>query len=209
MSRARAVEDRVDLDAYQTPPALAREIVAVLAKRLRLFRPEIIEPSAGTGAFVRACREQWPAAHITAVDVDSRHEAACVAAGANLFDAREWTAYAGDLARVGRHPGAPPRRLIVGNPPYREAEAHVEAGLRALSPGEHLAFLLRLNLLGSRARVSFWKEHPATWIAPVVPRPSFTGTGSDATEYAVFCWRAGRRGTRVVRPVVWAKRRAS
>lgn len=55
MSRARAKADRVPRDAYQTPPELALAICQRLA--LAGMRPgEIVEPSAGSGAFVRAAR---------------------------------------------------------------------------------------------------------------------------------------------------------
>lgn len=208
MSRALAAAAREPLDAYQTPAPLAREIVAVLAARLHVRFPEVIEPSAGLGAFVRAARDEWPAAHITANDVDPAAAAACRAAGADVTFAQDWPTLASRLA-AGQDESRPPRRLIVGNPPFREAEEHVAAGMRLLLPGEHLAFLLRINFLGAARRLGFWREHRPAWVAPIVPRPSFTGGGTDGTEYGLFVWRkAGRGGARLARPVVWTPERA-
>lgn len=51
------------------------------------------------------------------------------------------------------------------------------------------AFLLRLNWLASQKR-AFWlrKNTPSVYVLP--KRPSFTGKGTDATDY---CWAVWRR----------------
>jgi hypothetical protein len=190
VSRALAVELRAPLDAYCTPTALARAI----SERLRRVRPAtVVEPSAGLGPFVAAARAVWPTARVTAVDVDPGTHDVLVTAGAHQVVTANWAAAA--------------RRadLIVGNPPYLHAEQHVRLALAQMHPGDQLAFLLRLNLLGSRGRVEFWRETPLAWVAPVIPRPSFTPDGgTDATEYALFVWRQGYRGApQLRRPIIW------
>lgn len=100
------------------------------------------------------------------------------------------------------------RTLIVGNPPYRDAEEHIRHALDIMRPGDTLAFLLRLNLLGSKARMGLWWSTPLASVVPIVPRPSFTGGGSDATEYALFRWVKGHIGpTRLLPPMLWEKTR--
>src|SRR5690348_187756 len=76
-------KQRVDRDAYMTPPPLARGVCKQLAEYLEPER--IIEPSAGQGNFVRAAREVWPNARIIAVDIHKAYEKACLAAGADEF----------------------------------------------------------------------------------------------------------------------------
>jgi hypothetical protein len=206
VSRARAAGERILLDAYQTPEPLALAICGALRRAIG-DPEEIIEPSAGAGAFVGAARATWPDAHITAVEVADGRKSACLAAGANVFIRQCWVETAIGLANYQTPEGKP--RLVVGNPPFREAERHIIAALDLLREGDHLAFLLRLNFLGSLDRVRFWRRNPAMWVKTIAPRPSFTGGGTDGTEYAVFCWRKGYRGrTQLLAPLVWKTVRA-
>ena len=48
--------------------------------------------------------------------------------------------------------------------------------------------LLRLNYLGSITRHDWWKEYSPTSLYVLSKRPSFTGKGTDATDYAWFVW---------------------
>jgi hypothetical protein len=74
---------------------------------------------------------------------------------------------------------------IVANPPFSLAR---EFAISALECCEWVAFLLRLNTLGSRPWRQFWSEHPPTALRPIV-RPSFTGDGrTDASEYLWVIW---------------------
>ncbi len=202
MSRALPVAERVPLDFYATPDALALAV----CRRIGSFGwgpwPVVVEPSAGEGPFVRAARVEWPGSKIIAVDVDREKESALRNSGADLIVIRDWRHYA-------RAASVPERKLILGNPPYREAQGHIRDALRFfMQDGDELAFLLRLNLLGSRSRLALWNETPLAEVIPVVPRPSFTGGGSDATEYAVFRWVKGHSGPAVLsRPLTWQKPR--
>lgn len=206
MSRAKAVADREQLDFYATPEPLADAICQ------RVFTAEgdadaIIEPSAGEGAFVRAAARAWPLAEITAVDLDGQHVEALFRAGANPVIEADWVKWAGTMNWADH----PRRTIVIGNPPFREAEAHIRAALEAMSANDVLALLLRINFLGSKVRLDFWEKYPAAWMAPIVPRPSFTRGGTDGTEYAVFCWHAWEALddlrppplTRIDRPIRW------
>jgi hypothetical protein len=206
VSRARAAADRVPMDAYLTPGPLALEICE-RQRRCCVDPVEIMEPSAGAGAFVRAARAVWPEAHVTAVDIDPARREQLLDAGAHVVLIQDWALLARRLANEQAEDG--PRRLILGNPTYLKAQPHIEAGFEWLRKGDRLAFLLRINFLGSTERVSFWRRPGLQTIAPIAPRPSFGlnkhgKKGTDGTEYAVFTWVKGYRGTpRLQRPIVW------
>lgn len=84
---------------------------------------------------------------------------------------------------------------VIGNPPYKDAEAFIRAGMKALRRGGYMVQLLRLAFLeGQRRRTGFWREFPLLQVAVCSKRPSFTGDGkTDATAYAVFVWQKGAR----------------
>jgi hypothetical protein len=194
VSRAKAAAERNALDFYATPQGLADAICRHLATQKRWTC--IVEPSAGHGPFVRAAREAWATAEIVALDVSPERLPDLSEAGADAVLVSDWLAIAALPSEA--------RVLVLGNPPYRDAEEHIRHALRLMRPGDALAFLLRLNLLGSRGRLPLWNETPLLEVAPVVPRPSFTGGGSDATEYALFVWEKGYEGpTRLSKPLVW------
>jgi hypothetical protein len=196
---------RKPLDLYATPPAVALAVCRLAARHVSP-PAEILEPSAGPGRFVAAARVVWPGARVTAIDVDGAHAEACRAAGARSFVESDWQAYAARM--VERRRLTPlvflPPLLVVGNPPFSRAQAHVEAALEVLHDGEHLVFLLRQSFRGAVERVDFWRRTPLLWISTVVPRVSFVDGGNDMGECEVFCWRKGYRGpAHVLPPMLW------
>lgn len=75
-------------------------------------------------------------------------------------------------------------------PPYSIALEFIEAALSMRKSQGVVAFLLRINFLGSQERADWHRAHPCKLY--VLPRrPSFTGGGTDATEYAWFVWGEG------------------
>lgn len=81
----------------------------------------------------------------------------------------------------------PTKDLIVTNPPFSLAEEFLTKSLSE-SEADCVVYLLRLNYMGSKKRLDFWKENPPKKIIVLSKRPSFSGKGTDATEYAWFCW---------------------
>jgi hypothetical protein len=93
-----------------------------------------------------------------------------------------------NIAKVLRNKKLP--RLFVSNPPFSLADQIVFktiAHLNACHTGI-AAFLLRVNWLGSIARSKWLQANPPKKLLVLTPRPSFTGKGTDATEYAWFLW---------------------
>jgi hypothetical protein len=178
-------------DAYYTPPELAAACVAALD----IPHPRIVlEPSVGGGAFVREVRTRWADVFVHGIDVNER------AAGFADCDGH----WVGDFAE---HAFAPQSfGLVVGNPPYRCAEAHVRA---ALDLAPRVAFLLRLGFLASQERAPLWRDHPAAAVHVISKRPSFTENGkTDGQEYALFVWDVSHRGETVIRWLDWAAAKA-
>ena len=77
--------------------------------------------------------------------------------------------------------------LIITNPPFSIA---LDFLTKSLQEAPTVCYLLRLGFLGSIDRHSFWKANPLTHLAVISEkgRPSFTGKGTDNSEYAWFIW---------------------
>lgn len=214
---------RVAGDSYPTPDALALKIAQAHDARSDTLVPRaILEPSAGSGAFVRAARACWPGARVTAIEPDPDKRL-------TLHNAGTDTAHVGTLETFAH---APVYDLILGNPPYSLAQRHVALCLDLLAPGGSLVFLLRLAFLASQKRAAFLRANPPLRVDVLSGRPSFVWTWTcracgykfttvphghvdtcanpacgeaytqamfartttDATDYAVFTWRQGYSG---------------
>jgi hypothetical protein len=153
---------------------------------LRLIPPMtprwILDPGAGAGVWGEAARARWPISHITGVELRRDVPRPLVYDRYERFDfVTEAAFYSG-------------YDLVIGNPPYKHAEAFVRAALEATRTGGYVCFLLRLAFLESQERgKGLWKAHPPQTVAVCSRRPSFSGDGkTDATAYAVFVWQRGR-----------------
>jgi hypothetical protein len=88
--------------------------------------------------------------------------------------------------------------LIIGNPPYSEAQDHIEAAFRRVTstvsmsqnPGT-VAMLLRVSFASGKGRVPFWHRYRRFLreMYVLAERPSFTGGATDACDYGWFVWR--------------------
>ena len=75
--------------------------------------------------------------------------------------------------------------LILTNPPFSLAQEFIE---HSMSLAPTVIMLLRINFLGSQKRYNFWQQFPPDGLYILSKRPSFTGKGTDATDYAWFIW---------------------
>lgn len=192
MTSEKKATKRLEMDAYMTPLPLAQAITRRL-KVLGIDPHYVLEPSAGTGNFIFAAREMWPRATIRAVEADAQRAGVVMRlrdrAGALICSSTAHQKFEDvDAGFVGA-PG-----LILGNPPYSCAIEHVRL---ALQHGHYTAFLLRMSFLASQDRVAnFWDQLQEQnvglrWLIPLAQRPSFTGKGTDNSEYAVYVWQRG------------------
>lgn len=181
-------------DAYYTPSKPVRIVLHELRDEIALLDGPVIEPSAGGGSFVRELVgfASVDPGRITAVDIDKTALASCKRETPGI------RTHVGDF--LSWRPSLQPA-LIIGNPPYKDdlPERFVRHAfsLRIKRPWM-MAFLLRLNWLGSQGRAALHRQYPSDVL--VLPeRPSFTGDrATDMTEYAFFVWRSWRPGGRVV-----------
>jgi SAM-dependent methyltransferase len=87
--------------------------------------------------------------------------------------------------------------LIIGNPPFSLMEEFIRRSLDLLEKDGIIAFLGRLEFLGSQKRArGLFKDYPpyAVWVSS--RRPSFFSVlegkhTTDMMEYAIFIWREG------------------
>ncbi len=102
------------------------------------------------------------------------------------------------------------RQHVVMNPPFQLAEAFIRRALKEVAPQQNVVALLRLGFLEGLARMPLHLEYPSNiFILP--RRPSFTGSGTDASAYAWFVWGNYVGGQwsilevpeRAARPVDW------
>jgi hypothetical protein len=178
------------VDNYPTPPALAEAICKRLSELLPIGHFEVIEPSAGTGVFVRPLRQLWSLPPLIAIDthpsVKALHKA-----GADDVHKADWVQWVKQYKVEGP-------TLVVGNPPFSLAEDHIFAGLEYLLPGSHIAFLLKMNFFGGKARAAtLWNQGQLRWVIPIVGRPSFVKGAkavNDTNEYGCFIWEVGYAG---------------
>lgn len=75
--------------------------------------------------------------------------------------------------------------LILTNPPFSLAKEFID---HSLPRCKVCIMLLRINYLGSISRHPWWKDNTPTALYVLSKRPSFTGKGTDATDYAWFVW---------------------
>lgn len=78
-----------------------------------------------------------------------------------------------------------PTDLIFTNPPFSLAQEFVDHSLQLANT---VIMLMRINFLGSIKRHEWWNTHIPTSIHVLSKRPSFTGSGTDATEYCWYVW---------------------
>lgn len=193
---------RDELDRYYTPQALAD----VLVRRLvddglvpASGRISVLEPSVGGGAFALAALSAFgDRAALQVLDVDPGAPGLrLIRSGGSVRD----VVSVGDFLQM-----VPTNRqdLVLGNPPYRQAELHVRKALSCLTDGGTLAMLLRLAFLEGKRRIPFWAKRPATKVYALSERPSFSGDGAtDATAYGFFVWKRGCHAKTLLEVLSW------
>ncbi len=80
---------------------------------------------------------------------------------------------------------------IVTNPPYSSA---MEFAAHAVLHADEVFLLLRINFLGSKKRKAWFQANEPSALFVLSQRPSFTGSGTDATEYAWYYWGPRHKG---------------
>ncbi len=183
-------------DFYETPEEVTRDF---LFNHFEGDFKRILEPCAGTGKMVKVLREKYPDAEIHLVEPFPSGRP--FKPGADAIFKCKFEHLKTKLSVM-----LLDYDLIFTNPPYSQAKEIIEHALTTW-PYATVVMLLRLNFLGSQKRHDFWQAYPPNELHVLSCRPSFTGRGTDATEYAWFVWRTPR----VMRPgrqkinVIWGR----
>jgi hypothetical protein len=124
--------DRIQFGDFQTPPALAALVVGLL--RYRGLAPRtIVEPTCGTGAFMRAVATGFPDSTVLGYDINPGYVRAAAALDKQSGDPGRLTSQVGNFFELNwaavLAPLAEPV-LILGNPPWVTS-----SGLGALGGG--------------------------------------------------------------------------
>lgn len=156
----RGVE-RIDSDFYPTPAwCVHRLLEACPIKPGRLY-----EPFAGDGSIITAVNEMLPASTGAWYAAELREEAWQPLVQHVGID----RVFIGDSINEAPFNDVYPFDSIITNPPFSLAQEALEM---AMWRSSFVAFLLRVNFLGSEERSSFWRDYPPdVYILP--DRPCF------------------------------------
>lgn len=180
--RLRKRAERRELDAYMTPAWAVRAFLA--SELIPTKDVTILEPACGDGSILRELvRAGFAESDLFATELDPL---VAEQTRKRFPAARVFTT---DFLKLPvRYNGA--FDLVITNPPYASAFDFLKRAFELVRPGGRVAFLLRLNFLASQKRAKWMKANtPDVRVLP--RRPSFTGGGTDATEYAWMVWRPG------------------
>lgn len=172
MSATGRSDVRQESDLYVTPPWTVHRFLETYELPQGAT---VLDPCAANGELLAAIHDVRPDLKLIAIELRPECEEALQALEARgviqAWAIGDFTALALESQSVD---------AIVTNPPYALAQSFVQAGIRV---AKICAYLLRLNFLGGKKRATFTQEvRPGLFISP--NRPSFTGWGSDACEYA-------------------------
>lgn len=191
-------------DAYYTPEAMAREVVAHAQAVPRV----VMDPSAGDGSLLRAAATQWPEARIIGLDIDRRQLA--ITRGGNP----EWALGRVDMFSERSRAASPVWRsttsrvdLLLLNPPFSyrggrsmhiehagrnyaltPASAFVGLSISRLAPGGELLALLPAGVLALERDAEFWSAVSSSLEVETVAEFSstaFRGTRTRSVLVAV------------------------
>ncbi len=84
--------------------------------------------------------------------------------------------------------------LVIGNPPYRHAEAFIRKALALAGKKGRVAMLLRDGFMLPKARRALRKEFGLPDRFGLEKRPSFNGSGTDACDYSWHVWGPKQSG---------------
>lgn len=190
------------LEQFFTPYNLAWAITQRVFHSLdrnSMSAQSIIEPSVGGGAFAEAILLSGRTnIELVVNDIDPELPARFVEVYPSVMakcsdwgsDDPTWNGVAGS-------------DLVLGNPPFTQAELHVRKGLERANV---VAFLLQCSYEGMPRLAEHLIKYPIWYKAAIGPRPSFTGGKTAASEYALFIHVRGFTGEGTLgRPILWEK----
>jgi len=191
ISTSRELRPRAEADFYPTPIPLCQAVVNNIIPVD--FNPTFIcDPGAGTGNWGRALYEtmKYKNSYLVGVEIQN--------SDVDIYSAWCIEDYLKHENIFGNYD------LIIGNPPYKQAEEFIRHSLDMLSDGGYLIFLLRLSMLESMKRGrGLWKDTPIKEVWVSMRRIPFYGKGSDDTAYGIYVWQKGYVGLAILKWLDW------
>ena len=173
---------RPDKDAYVTPHALADAAVVYLVQNWlpdAAYRDpdSILDTGAGTGVWGAAWRNYTNAGYLRGIEVRELSKP-------NDYD--DWVV--ADFLEW--QPDSMRYSIILGNPPFSQAEAFIHQSLGLLSPQGVLLYLLPSGFQhGERLGRGLFAETPPTEVVSLCQRPNFAGMGNqNVNDYILLIW---------------------
>jgi hypothetical protein len=161
MSSTRRPQRTGELDNYQTPTKSVDTLLSfLLFYDMEFGGKRWLEPCRGVGRITTVFRR--------------------------YFDSTEWCELSEGTNYLKADLKGRKYDWIITNPPFSLALQFLS---KSLAEAESVAYLLRLNFLGSQKRRPFWQAFPPDALLVLSERPCFTENGkTDSIEYAWFIW---------------------
>jgi hypothetical protein len=181
LEKGTVLPERIAHDHYPTPKLFVEKGLLLVERAVTderypgpppspyasLFSPRILDPGAGEGVWGASARALWTPGEVVGVELRDtpRPEA---------YD--RW--HLGDFLQMSDLSplSGTGYDLVIGNPPYKHAEAFVRKSLDLTREGGVVCFLFYLTFLESQRRGDgLFAEHPPFTVAVSKSRPKFTG----------------------------------
>jgi hypothetical protein len=136
---------------------------------------QMLEPSAGKGAFAKAMAKLQHA--VTAIDPNFDDPG---------IEGVDWDRISLEELHALLE-GERPFDIACGNPPFSLAEAHLRLLLKMVKLHGYIGFLLRVGFLASAKRAPFFQIYPPKHIYVLPKRPSFVWSWTCKKQNEVGC----------------------
>jgi 16S rRNA A1518/A1519 N6-dimethyltransferase RsmA/KsgA/DIM1 with predicted DNA glycosylase/AP lyase activity len=176
MSATNRGSKRMESDFYATPEKTTAKF---LEHWYGLGNSYILEPSAGNGAICKVIKEWYPTVKIVANEIRKEENENLIKYADSVYHL-DFLKFKGSKLDFD---------LIIGNPPFNQAQEFLEKCFEIASDDTDIVMLLRLAFLESRKRYEFWQKYPLYRLFVLSERPSFINGKTDATAYGWFVWR--------------------
>ncbi len=182
MSSTKRGYPRHRSDSYNTPAWAAETLLDDYERFVTTIPPlAILDPGCGIGNLSVACHERWPDADLVGFEIENDAFNECHTRLPDMFV---------NLDDYLEHTDLPDVQLVICNPPFSIAQEFIQHTRDIYGYDTAIAFLLRLNFLGSKKRLeALWTpmdQKPKIKI--LIPRPSFFKGPNSNTDSIEYCW---------------------
>jgi len=170
---------RAKLDTYITP----RELALAVSPGYALGIHQVLDPGAGTGVWGQIVKQVYPRIKLTGVEIRNLK---CPPRYDHWIhhDFLSW------------YPIHPIFDLVIGNPPYQQAEAFVRHAFEVINSHGTILFLLPTHFLhGEKRGLNLFSDLTPHRVITLMQRPNFKGKGkANPNTYVLVEWKANYDG---------------